>query len=81
MKGAGARAVTAHVRLALIRYAQCMRTRGIPMLDPTSEGVLSLGNVPGLADGPGRYTPQFHAADEACRHLLPASVNDNGAGP
>jgi hypothetical protein len=81
MKQAGARALTATVRLNLIRYAECMRTRGIPMLDPTPDGSLSLGNVPGTSSGVGRYTPQFHTADASCRHLLPATVHDDGTGP
>ena len=80
-KETGARAETATLRVSLVRYAQCMRTHGIPMLDPTPEGALSLGNVPGISSGVGRYTPQFHSADAACRHLLPATVHDNGTGP
>jgi hypothetical protein len=80
-KQAGARAITASMRLGLIRYAQCMRTHGIPMLDPTAQGSLSLGNVPGLGNGSGRYSPQFHSADRDCRRLLPAGVHDDGTGP
>jgi hypothetical protein len=70
-------------RLALVHYAECMRTRGIPMLDPDQFGNLNLGNVAGIANGPGRYTPQFHLADRLCRHLLPVSVagRDSGTGP
>jgi hypothetical protein len=81
MKQAGARAETATVRVSLVRYAQCMRTHGVPMLDPTPDGSLSLGNVPGISSGGGRYTPQFHSADTSCRHLLPPTVRDNGTGP
>jgi hypothetical protein len=82
MKEAGAQQrITASTRLGLIRYAECMRTHGIAMLDPDSQGILNLGNVPGLGNGIGRYTPQFRAADHSCRHLLPASVPDNGTGP
>jgi hypothetical protein len=66
---------------ALTHYAQCMRTRDINMLDPTSFGAVSLGNVPGITDNFGRYSPQFRAADAACRHLLPPSVHDDGTGP
>jgi hypothetical protein len=67
---------------ALTRYAQCMRSHDINMLDPTSQGVLSLGNVPGMANNDfGRNSPQFHSADTACRHLLPAGVADDGTGP
>ncbi len=73
--------LTPAVRLGLIRYAQCMRTHAVPMLDPGSLGQLSLGNVPGIGNGFGRYTPQFRAADHDCRHFLPANVFDNGTGP
>lgn len=81
MKLAHGRAVFAPLLPALTRYAECMRRRDIGMLDPTPEGALSLGNVPGITNNYGRYTPQFHAADAACRHLLPASVHDDGTGP
>jgi hypothetical protein len=64
----------------LLHYAQCMRARGIPMLDPDANGSLSLGNVPG-AVSTGRYTPLFRRADRACRGLLPTGVPDNGTGP
>ena len=66
---------------SLVRYAQCMRRHDIPLLDPGPEGQLSLGNVPGISSDPGRYSPQFRAADSACRHLLPAGVRDDGSGP
>ena len=66
---------------ALIDYARCMRAHDIAMLDPNSPGVLNLGPVPGITNDFGRYSPQFRAADTACRHLLPAGVHDNGTGP
>jgi hypothetical protein len=66
---------------ALTRYAECMRGRDIGMLDPTPQGELSLGNVAGITDDFGRYSPQFRTADTACRHLLPAGVHDDGTGP
>jgi hypothetical protein len=66
---------------ALTRYAECMRSRDISMLDPTTTGALSLGNVPGITSDFGRYSPQFRAADTACRHFLPAGVQDDGTGP
>jgi hypothetical protein len=37
--------------------------------------------VPGISNDYGRYSPQFRAADQACRHLLPADVHDDGTGP
>lgn len=76
---AGIRATPAG-HLALLHYAECMRSHAIPMLDPDANGNLNLGNVPGAADV-GRYTPLFLHADHACRHLLPAGVRDNGSGP
>jgi hypothetical protein len=81
MKQAGQEALAAPRLGALTDYARCMRAHDIPMLDPNSLGALSLGNVPGISSGFGRYSPQFRAADRACRHLLPAGVADNGTGP
>jgi len=81
MKQAGAAGQAAPHLRALADYAQCMRNHDINMLDPTPEGYLNLGDVPGITDDFGRYTPQFRMADRACRHLLPAAVHDNGTGP
>ena len=66
---------------ALTRWAQCMRDHDIAMLDPGPQGQLDLGNVPGITSDFGRYSPQFRAADQSCRHLLPAGVHDDGTGP
>jgi hypothetical protein len=65
----------------LIAYARCMRAHDIAMLDPNSFGALNLGQVPGINNDFGRYSPQFRAADAACRNLLPAGVHDDGTGP
>jgi hypothetical protein len=78
---AAARSITPAVRLGLIHYAGCMRGHGISMLDPDALGQLTLGNVAGMGNGFGRYTPQFHSADQSCRHLLPATISDDGTGP
>ena len=80
-KQAGAAAQAAPHLAALTRYAQCMRSHDIPMLDPTQLGELNLGHVPGITSDFGRYSPQFRAADAACRHFLPAGVRDDGTGP
>jgi len=81
-KQAGAAAAMSPARLAkLASYARCMRAHDIPMLDPTSFGALDLGTVPGISSDFGRNSPQFRAADTACRHWLPAGVADNGTGP
>ena len=66
---------------ALTEYARCMRAHDISMLDPTPEGELNLGRVPGTNGNFGRYSPQFRTADAACRHFLPAGVHDDGTGP
>jgi hypothetical protein len=66
---------------SLIRYAACMRSHDISMLDPGPQGQLDLGNVPGITSDFGRYSPQFRSADTACRHLLPRGVHDDGTGP
>ena len=65
----------------LFAYARCMRGHDIAMLDPNSFGALNLGQVPGIDNDFGRYSPQFRVADTACRHLLPAGVHDDGTGP
>jgi hypothetical protein len=65
----------------LTAYAECMRQHDIPMLDPSPQGMLNLGNVPGITSDFGRYSPQFRSADSACRHLLPPGVHDDGTGP
>ncbi len=80
-KQAGAAAQAAPHLQALTDYARCMRGHDIGMLDPTPTGALSLGNVPGISNAFGRYSPQFRSADAACRHLLPAGVHDDGTGP
>ena len=80
-KEAGAAARAAPHLAALTRYAQCMRSHDISMLDPTPFGALNLGHVPGISNDFGRYSPQFRAADAACRHFLPAGVRDDGTGP
>lgn len=81
MKQAGAAQRVAPELPALTNYAACMRSHDISMLDPTSQGELNLGRVPGITSDFGRYSPQFRSADHACRHLLPRGVRDNGTGP
>jgi hypothetical protein len=80
-KKSGEPVLSASELQALTNYAQCMRGHDIPMLDPTPQGQLDLGNVPGITSDFGRYSPQFRSANSACRHLLPAGVRDEGTGP
>ncbi|MDF2435560.1 MAG: hypothetical protein JWP44_5193 [Mucilaginibacter sp.] len=77
----GAATATAPLLGALTIYARCMRAHDISMLDPTPQGALSLGRAPGISSDFGRYSPQFRTADGACRHVLPASIHDDGTGP
>ena len=79
--GSGGPAISAAQLAARTSYARCMRSHDIAMLDPDQYGDLGLGNVPGIDNGFGRYSPQFRAADSACRHLLPAGSHDGGSGP
>jgi hypothetical protein len=53
----------------LLKYSQCMRAHGIPKYpDPTADaggvGISIRGNI-------GQHTPQFQAAQQACRSLMP----------
>jgi hypothetical protein len=81
-KAAGGKASVSPAEMAArTSYAECMRSHDIPMLDPDSDGNLNLGTVPGITSDFGRYSPQFRAADSACRHFLPVGVTDNGSGP
>jgi hypothetical protein len=81
-KAAGAKStISAADMAARTSYAECMRSHNIPMLDPDISGNLNLGNPPGVTSDFGRYSPQFRAADSACRHLLPPGVHDDGTGP
>lgn len=80
-KQAGAAAQAAPRLAALTRYAECMRSHDIPLLDPNQQGQVNMGNLPGMLDDVGRYSPQFRSADAACRHLLPPGVTDDGSGP
>ncbi|MGO8961653.1 MAG: hypothetical protein ACLQFR_30415 [Streptosporangiaceae bacterium] len=81
VKQAGAAAQAAPHLAALTRYAQCMRGHDINMLDPTPQGELNLGSVPGITSDFGRDSPQFRAADSGCRHFLPTGISDDGTGP
>jgi hypothetical protein len=67
---------------ALTRYARCMRAHDIALLDPDPQtGSVNLGNVPGITSDFGRNSPEFRSSDQACRHLVPAGVHDDGTGP
>jgi hypothetical protein len=60
---------------ATLKWAQCMRSNGVSVPDPTSGpgGAIKIG--PG--QGPGPNDAAFQRADTKCRHLLPG----RGGGP
>jgi hypothetical protein len=54
---------------AMVAFAQCMRTHGVPSFPEPHEGHVMFQGNPGKGLGPG--SPQFEAAQKVCRHLLP----------
>jgi hypothetical protein len=61
---------------SMLQYAQCMRDEGITAFpDPNPETGLELDG-----DAVGIDTPQYEAADEACKHLLGEGGSTNEAG-
>lgn len=56
------------VRAAALKYARCMRAHGIKKFpDPGSDGGIQISAGPDLDPS----SPQFKAADKACKHYLP----------
>ena len=54
-----------------LAYSRCMRAHGITKFpDPDSHGNLGLNAGPGTGIDPN--SPQYKAADQACKHLMPA---------
>jgi hypothetical protein len=54
-----------------LAYSRCMRAHGITKFpDPDSNGDLGLNAGPGTGIDPN--SPQYKAADQACKHLMPA---------
>jgi hypothetical protein len=54
-----------------LAYSRCMRAHGITKFpDPDSHGDLGLNAGPGTGIDPN--SPQYKAADRACKHLMPA---------
>jgi hypothetical protein len=68
--GAGSPGGSAH-SMALA-YSECMRSHGIKSFpDPNSQGGISLNAGPGTGIYPN--SPQFKAAQQTCRKLMPAN--------
>jgi hypothetical protein len=65
---------------AALKWAQCMRSNGVSVPDPTSGpggGAIKIG--PGPGHGPGPNDAAFQRADTKCRHLLPGRGGPPGA--
>jgi hypothetical protein len=59
-------------RSTALAYSECMRSHGIKSFpDPNSQGGISISGRPGSGIDPN--SPQFKAADQACRKLLPGT--------
>ena len=57
-------------RTGALAYSQCMRAHGITKFpDPNSQGGIGISGGPGSGIDPN--SPQFKAADQACRKLMP----------
>jgi hypothetical protein len=55
---------------AMLKFAQCMRSHGVPKFpDPKPGGALVLGSKAGV----DANTPQFKAAQQTCQKLVPGS--------
>lgn len=59
-------------KASALAYSQCMRAHGITHFpDPNSQGGISISGGPGSSIDP--QSPQFKAADQACRKLMPGA--------
>jgi hypothetical protein len=55
---------------AVLKFAQCMRSHGVPKFpDPKAGGAMTLGTKAGVDPN----TPQFQAAQKTCQKLVPDS--------
>jgi hypothetical protein len=55
---------------AMLQYAQCMRSHGVPKFpDPKPGGALAIGKKVGVDPN----SPQFKAAQQTCQKLVPGS--------
>ncbi|MBF8189809.1 hypothetical protein ITP53_29590 [Nonomuraea sp. K274] len=61
----------------LVKYAECMRSNGVPGFPDPVDGQLDVKI--GEGSGVDMNAPQFKAAQEACRSLAPAGVQSGSA--
>ena len=55
-----------------VKFSQCIRVRGIPMADPKTNGMISLGRPNGGPLDP--TSPQFQAAQKGMPEVPPAGA-------
>jgi hypothetical protein len=71
--GAGAGSPGVSAKGSALAYSQCMRAHGIKAFpDPNSQGGLNISGGKGTSLDP--QSPQYQAADKACKSLMPASA-------
>lgn len=62
----------------LLKFAQCMRQHGIDMSDPVNGRIqFQSGGSNAQNSGPGPDSPQWQAAQEACKQYMPNGGNGN----
>jgi hypothetical protein len=65
----------------MLKYAQCMRSHGVPKFpDPKAGGAMTLGTKAGVDPN----TPQFQAAQKTCQKLVPGgpeTIGPSGSAP
>ena len=66
---------------ALTRYAVCMRSHDIDMLDPGPQGQLNLGTVPGITTTSAATPPSSARPTPPAGTFSPLRVHDDGTGP
>lgn len=68
--GAGTGSASSHPKASPLAYSQCMRRHGITKFpDPGDNGELRINAGPGTGIDP--QSPQFKAAEQACKALQP----------
>jgi hypothetical protein len=56
---------------AMVSYARCMRSHGVPSFPEPTEGHIQIRGGPGTSNPVNPESATFQAADKGCRKLLP----------
>ena len=76
--GTGAGQTSGSTGQSTLAFSRCMRAHGITAFpDPDAQGQLSLNAGPGTGINPN--SPQYKAASNACKHLMPPQMTLNPA--